>query len=549
MEIKGWKMMGRLTTHGRSGLFNQFLQSVVKSAVIVIRDDSAMDYSGLPWLGSRPASSRVILTRRRAAKKTSRRRFVLAVAGAVRGLATGLAGPAWDVHARGAPVSPADYITGLKLDWASASMSEQGTALNLGNRPSSSASSSGKEFGHDHSVLAPATPSSSSGGGGGGAPSSHVPSSSGNARTPPNCALCRNHRLKIGLKGHKRYCKYRYCDCDKCQLTAERRRVMALQTALRRAQAQDEQRQPNLYAPLAPRLSPADLDVHRGTPAPPESLAPLSCESASASPGSANGGGGPGSSSGGGVIVGASSPHDGVLDGAHRPESLSVPLPPSSSSGRKRPQTPSSTVSSQRYIYTVLPSSLARIHSNTVEPTAFDQLGRMLKWEVILLLSNLLECSPAFLFFYIERLAQHIVVDRKQSPELGYLNSRKCLLILTALAVANIALQLHEAVERPQPSNLFANRRIHYLYAQLVRPVQNDKLPCVKGLKKKKGREFEEQQTSFKKPDENAQDIGCTSTAKLSRNVRETACGALRKRNRNVEKPTRNRLQHVMIRG
>ncbi|XP_052123736.1 protein doublesex isoform X2 [Frankliniella occidentalis] len=222
-------------------------------------------------------------------------------------------------------------------------MSEQGTALNLGNRPSSSASSSGKEFGHDHSVLAPATPSSSSGGGGGGAPSSHVPSSSGNARTPPNCALCRNHRLKIGLKGHKRYCKYRYCDCDKCQLTAERRRVMALQTALRRAQAQDEQRQPNLYAPLAPRLSPADLDVHRGTPAPPESLAPLSCESASASPGSANGGGGPGSSSGGGVIVGASSPHDGVLDGAHRPESLSVPLPPSSSSGRKRPQTPSST--------------------------------------------------------------------------------------------------------------------------------------------------------------------------------------------------------------
>lgn len=81
-------------------------------------------------------------------------------------------------------------------------------------------------------------------------------SASTSSRTPPNCARCRNHGDKVELKGHKRYCKYRYCNCDKCNLTAERQRVMALQTALRRAQAQDEQRLLSLGLDVDPKARP-----------------------------------------------------------------------------------------------------------------------------------------------------------------------------------------------------------------------------------------------------------------------------------------------------
>ncbi|KAL1461923.1 hypothetical protein WDU94_013785 [Cyamophila willieti] len=62
-------------------------------------------------------------------------------------------------------------------------------------------------------------------------------------RTPPNCARCRNHKIKVPLQAHKRYCPYKECACKDCILTKERQRIMAEQTARRRAMFQDEQRE------------------------------------------------------------------------------------------------------------------------------------------------------------------------------------------------------------------------------------------------------------------------------------------------------------------
>ncbi|VDO49825.1 unnamed protein product, partial [Brugia timori] len=55
----------------------------------------------------------------------------------------------------------------------------------------------------------------------------------------PNCQKCGQHGRKSRLKGHKRICPYRDCNCAKCQVVSERQKLMADQIKIRRRQRKD----------------------------------------------------------------------------------------------------------------------------------------------------------------------------------------------------------------------------------------------------------------------------------------------------------------------
>lgn len=85
-------------------------------------------------------------------------------------------------------------------------------------------------------------------------------------RKESNCVKCRNHGLKITLRGHKQYCPYSACSCDKCRFTNEQCRQMRLQNAIRRAEVQSgtpSRRQRNSSASAPTMVSPQQQVVQQ----------------------------------------------------------------------------------------------------------------------------------------------------------------------------------------------------------------------------------------------------------------------------------------------
>lgn len=56
----------------------------------------------------------------------------------------------------------------------------------------------------------------------------------GGIRNLQVCARCRNHGVRVILKGHKKHCPHKLCSCDKCLVTKDRQSFIAKEIAMHR---------------------------------------------------------------------------------------------------------------------------------------------------------------------------------------------------------------------------------------------------------------------------------------------------------------------------
>lgn len=62
----------------------------------------------------------------------------------------------------------------------------------------------------------------------------------GGIRNFQNCARCRNHGIKNILRGHKKFCEFKQCSCEKCLATKDRQSFIAREIAMHRYEIKNQ---------------------------------------------------------------------------------------------------------------------------------------------------------------------------------------------------------------------------------------------------------------------------------------------------------------------